>query len=105
MELVTIVLASIVAIVVAHIAAYFVIRTLYPPAPAPAAAPAAAAPAAAVFTQPSITEQQNVTLPTYEAPLPTEASREEREPERRGPPPAESTSIRGDSRVDVSNTQ
>ena len=94
-SILSIVLASIVAIVLAHIGAYFVIKSLYPPTPAPVPAP--------VFTQPPVTEQQNVTLPTYEAPLPVEAPREEGE--RRGPPPPESTSIHGNSGVAASNTQ
>lgn len=97
MELVSIVLASIVAIVVAHIGAFFVIKSLYPPTPTTVPV---------VFTQPVVnnpTEEQNVTLPTYEAPLPTEAPREEGE--RRGPPPPESTSIHGNSRVAASDTQ
>ena len=104
MELISIVLASILAIVVAHVASYFVIRTLYPPPVVPATA-VPAPPVPVVFTQPPIIEQQNVTLPTYEAPVSTEAPREEGEPERRGPPPPESTSIHGNSRVAVSDTQ
>ena len=95
-NIISTVLASILAIVLAHIGAYFVIKSLYPPAPVPV-------PVAPVFTQPPVTEQQNVTLPTYETPLPTEAPREEGE--RRGPPPPESTSIHGNSGVVVSNTQ
>ncbi len=102
MELISIVIASIVAIVLAHIGAYFVIRTLYPPTPA-VVVPAPAVQEPVVFTQPPVTEQQNVTLPTYEAPVSAQAPREEGE--RRGPPPPESTSIHGNSGVVVSNTQ
>ena len=93
-DLVSIVVASLVAIVLAHIGAYFVVKSLYPPTPVPVT----------VFTQPPVVEQQqNVTVPTYEAPVPAEAPREEGKP--RGPPPPESTSIHGNSGVATANTQ
>lgn len=99
MEIVSIVLASIIAIVLAHIGAYFVIKTLYPPTPAVIPLP----PAPVAFTESPIVEQQDVTLPTYEAPVPAQAPREEGE--RRGPPPPESTSVHGNSGVVTSNAQ
>ncbi len=99
-EILSIALASLIVLVIAHFAAYWVVRTLYPPAPAPLPLPTPAVP----FTEPpKVEEAQHVVVPTYEAPIPTEAPREE-EP-RRGPPPPESTSIHGDARNAVSNTQ
>lgn len=94
-NILSVLVGSIVAIVLAHIAAYFVIKSLYPPTPPP--------PPPVVFTQPPVTEQQDVTVPAYEAPLPVEAPREEGKP--RGPPPPESTSIHGNSGVVASNAQ
>lgn len=96
-DLISVVIASIVAIVLAHIGAYYVIKSLYPPTPAVVPPPSVA------FTEPPVIQQQDVTLPTYEAPVPAQAPREEGE--RRGPPPPESTSIHGNSGVAASNTQ
>lgn len=105
-DLLSIAFASLIVLVVAHFAVYWVVKTLYPPAPAQAQAPAPVfvpppAQPTVSFTEPPVTEQQNVSIPTYEAPLPAQAPREEGE--RRGPPPAESTSIRGESRPPASN--
>ena len=78
-DLVSVVIASLVAIVVAHIGAYYVIKSLYPPTPSVVPGPPV------VFTQPPVVEQQqHVVVPTYEAPVPVEAPREEGKP--RGPP-------------------
>ncbi len=95
MEILSIALASLVVLVVAHFVVYWVVTTLYPPAPVQAPAPVVS------FTEPPATEQQNVRIPTYEAPVSAEAPREEGE--RRGPPPAEATSIRGKSGDSVPN--
>ncbi len=103
MELLTIALNSLIVLVIVHIAAYWVVKTLYPPThsvvPVPVAVPIKAQP---VFTEPPSIEQQNVVVPTYETPVPVEAPRQEGE--RRGPPPPESTSIHGNPGVVVSNT-
>ncbi len=100
MEILSIALASLVVLVVAHFVVYWVVTTLYPP-PAPVQAPVPVPTPVVSFTEPPATEQQNVRIPTYEAPLPAEATREEGE--RRGPPPAEATSIRGKSGDSVPN--
>lgn len=98
-DLVSVVIGSIVAIVLAHIGAYFVVKSLYPPTPS-----ALPPPPPVVFTQPPVVEQQqHVVVPTYEAPVPVEAPREEGKP--RGPPPPESTSIHGNSGLATANTQ
>ena len=101
-DILTVAVASIIVLVIAHLAVFWVVRTLYPPAPVTAHVPVQQ-----TFTQPAVTyqePQQHVTLPTYEAPIPPQAPREE-EPERRGPPPPEATSIHGSSRVDSANPQ
>lgn len=92
-DILTIALASIIVLVVAHLAVFWVVKTLYPPA-------------TPVFTQPTVIQQpdvQHISIPTFEAPVPTEAPREEEQ--RRGPPPPEATSIHGSSGVDSTNTQ
>ena len=97
-EILSIALGTLIVVVVAHIAVFWVVRTLYPPIqvqvqPQP------------VFTPPPIQLQpepeQHVSVPTYTPPVPVEAPRQEGE--RKGPPPAESTSIRGESGVDTTN--
>lgn len=96
-DILTIAIASIIVLVVAHLAVFWVVRTMYPPVPQPQPQPQ-------VFTQPAVVQQpdvQHVSIPTYEAPLPTEAPRKEEQP--RGPPPPEATSIHGNSGVDSSN--
>lgn len=106
-EIVSTAIATLIVLVLAHLAVYWVVRTLYPPAPAPApvaipvSAPAPAPAPQVTFAEPPPVD--HVVLPTYEAPAPAEAPRETGE--RRGPPPAESTSIRGDSRVASPNAQ
>lgn len=101
-EILSIALASLIVLVIAHFAVYWVVRTLYPPTPvsAPVSVPI---PTAVSFTEPPVTEQQHVVVPTYEAPVSTEAPREEEQ--RRGPPPPESTSIHGNAGNNVSNPQ
>jgi len=97
-EILSIALGTLIVVVIAHIAVFWVVRTLYPPTqvqvqPQP------------VFTPPPIQLQpepeQHVSVPTYAPPVPVEAPRQEGE--RKGPPPAESTSIRGESGVDSTN--
>jgi hypothetical protein len=107
-EALTMVITALITVVLAHLAVFWVVKTLYPPPPkviqvpvpmpmAPAApvAVAVAAPAAPTYTPPPVTEQ-HVELPTYTTPASVEAPREE----RKGPPPPEDTSIRRKPGVD-----
>ena len=109
-EIVTTAVSTLVVLVLAHVAVYWVVKTLYPPQPAvlavrePEPMPLAPAPTPTVtFAEPPPTVQQNVTLPTYETTVPAEAPREGGE--RRGPPPAERTSIRRDPGVAAPDAQ
>ncbi len=109
-DILTISISSLIILVVAHIAVFWVVRTLYPSAPAPPPAPAPvyvppvqAPPPPATFIETPSIEQQNVTVPTYETPVfPKPISKEEL---RGGPPPAEATAVQRDTRVDIPNTQ
>jgi hypothetical protein len=111
-EIVATAVSTLVVLVLAHVAVYWVVKTLYPPTPvvavrepepipAPASAPASTP--TVTFAEPPPTVQQDVTLPTYETTVPAEAPREGGE--RRGPPPAERTSIRRDPGVASANAQ
>ena len=105
-EIVTTAVATLLVMVMAHLAVYWVVKTLYPPLPA-APQPEPMAPRVTFAEPPKEVpvpeDVERVVLPTYEAPVPAEAPRETGE--RRGPPPAESTSIRGDSRVAPADAQ
>lgn len=105
-DVLTISLSAIIVLVVAHLAVFFVVKTMYPPAPpAPTPVPISVpVTQPVIYTQPAVEEQHHVVLPTYEAPVSVETP-SEKGPTRQGPPPAESTSIRGDSRVDTSIPQ
>lgn len=72
-------LATLIVLVVTHFAVFWVVRTLYPPAPSPIPAPAPVSVPKPIFAEPtvSVTEQQNVNIPTYEAPVSMEAPRQE----------------------------
>ena len=98
-EILSVSIGTLVVIVLAHFAVFWVVRTLYPPQVVMVQQPAQQ-----IFTPaPEIVQAeavQNVTLPTYAPPVPVEAPREE----RKGPPAAESTSIRGGAGVGSSNT-
>lgn len=97
-DIITVSISSLIVITVAHILIFWVVRTLYPPAPAPAPV---YVPPAPTFIEPPSIEQQNVTVPTYEAPvLPKPISKEEL---RTGPPPAEATAIQRDTGVAMPN--
>ena len=109
-EIVTTAVSTLVVLVLAHVAVYWVVKTLYPPSPTvvairePEPMPLAPAPTPTVtFAEPPPSVQQNVTLPTYETAVPAEAPREGGE--RRGPPPAERTSIRRDPGVAAPDAQ
>lgn len=104
-EILSISIGTLVVIVIAHFAVFWVVRTLYPPQVVMVQAPAQPQ---QVFTPAPVTVQQadpiqNVTIPTYAPPVPVEAPREEGE--RRGPPPPEDTSIRGKPGVATTNPQ
>ena len=106
-DILTVCLATLITLVVAHISVFWVVRTLYPPVvPVPVQAPMPVqmeAPAKTVtFTEPAIVEQ-HVDLPTYETALPGKAAGEEGR--AGGPPPPESTAIQRQPRVDVPNAQ
>jgi len=92
-------LASLVVFVLAHFAVFWVVKTMYPPK-AEEHHVTFVEPPKQVFTEPPETIQ-HVSVPTYEAPVPSETP--DKEGERRGPPPPESTSIRGDSGVALPN--
>ena len=94
-DILTVALASVIVLVVAHLAVFYVVKTLYPPAPV--VAPVFLPPPPA-YTPP-VEQIQHVSIPTYAAPIPVEAPRKE-EP-RAGPPPPEATSIHGTSGVDT----
>ena len=102
-EVLTLSIATLVTVVLAHFAVYWVVKTLYPKATVPvaavvpvaAAAPVAPVPPPQVYSPPAVVEQ-HVELPTYATPVSVEAPREE----RKGPPPPEDTSIRRKSGVD-----
>lgn len=103
-EILSVAIGTLVVIVIAHFAVFWVVRTLYPPPVVMVQQqPQQVFTPAPVILQQQQEPQQNVTIPTYTPPMPVEAPREEGE--RRGPPPAESTSIRGESRVGASNPQ
>ena len=71
-------LSTIIMLIITHIAVFYVVRTLYPPVVrvAAAATPIQVSPPV-VLSQPSVTEQQTVNVPTYEIPLPNKVSSEE----------------------------
>lgn len=100
--IVSIAIASLLVFVVAHFVVFWVVKTMYPPSQEPAPVVTFSPEPPQVFTPP-VQDIQHVTIPTYEAPVPAETP--DKEGERRGPPPPESTSIRGESRVAPSDAQ
>lgn len=104
-DILSVALASLIVLVVAHLAVFWVVKTLYPPSTPVVPVPIQESVKTVTFTEPLVIEQQNVTVPTYETPVSSQTPNQESEEPRKGPPPAESTSIRGKSGVDVSNTQ
>ena len=103
-EVLTLAIGTLIVVVLSHFAVYWAVKTMYPPppkviqVPVPVPAMAPPPPPQQAYTPPAVTEQ-HVELPTYAPPVSVEAPREE----RKGPPPAESTSIRGKSGVDGAN--
>jgi hypothetical protein len=82
-EVLTLAIGTLVTVVLAHLAVFWVIRTLYPPPPKIIQVPVPVQPQQTYTPPPVIEQQQHVELPTYTAPVPVEAPREE----RKGPPP------------------
>ena len=98
-EILSIAIGALVTVVVAHFAVFYTVRYMYPPT-IPQQVVMVPAPMAPAYIPPAVIEKEtHVELPTYAAAVPVEAPREE----RKGPPPAESTSIRGKSGVDGPN--
>lgn len=98
-DIISIAIASLIVIVVSHIGAFWVIRTLYPPIVPQQPSPPPRPPV--VLTEPPSIEQQNVTLPTYETPVfPKPISKEEL---RSGLPPGEATAIQRETGVVTPN--
>lgn len=90
-DILTVAIAALAILVVAHIAVFGVVRTLYPPTPIPVSVLSPPPPPATFIEPPSIEQRQDVTVPTYETPvLPKPISKEEL---RAGPPPAEATAV------------
>ncbi len=100
-EILSVSIGTLVVIVIAHFAVFWVVRTLYPPPVM--MVQQAPLPVQQVFTPAPVIAQQDVTIPTYAPPVPVEAPREEGE--RKGPPPPEDTSIRGKPGMDSANTR
>ena len=103
-EVITFSVGTLITVVLAHLAVFWVVRTLYPPPPkiiqVPVQVPVQVQVPQQVYTPPPVIEQQqHVELPTYAPSVPVEAPREE----RKGPPPPEDTSIRRKSGVDTPN--
>ncbi len=103
-DVLTVAVSTLIVVVLSHLAVYWVVKTLYPPQPAPAVL------RETVYTPPVSTVQplppveepvQHVDLPTYETPNAVASPPEE----RKGPPPAEATSIRGKPGVDAAESQ
>ena len=100
MELFSIALATLILIVLSHIAVYWVVRTLYPPIP-PQPQPQPQPEPQPIFTPPHKEEQQDVILPTYETAISSPPTHEEGKAnplaDIRGEP------IQRNSRVDTPN--
>ena len=107
-QILSVAIGTLVTVVVAHLAVYWVVKTLYPPPPqvvmVPAPAPVMVAPPPMpAFTPPAVTEQ-HVELPTYETRSAVAAPSQER---KGGPPPPidprEEPPIRGVPGLDTPN--
>lgn len=98
-DILTVSVATLIVVVLSHLAVFYVVKTLYPPAPV-APVPMAPPPAPPVYTPPA-EDVQHVSIPTHIQRMPAVPPREE--DVRRGPPPPEATSIHGNSGVDTPN--
>ena len=92
-EILSVAIGTLIVVVISHFAVFWVVRTLYPPQNVYVNPPPLAPlpPQEVVFTPP--VKVDHVVLPTYETPVSAQAPPEE----RKGPPPPEDTSIRGNS--------
>jgi hypothetical protein len=100
-DILTVSVATLIVVVLSHLAVFYVVKTLYPPAPvAPPVYVPMAPPAPPVYTPPA-EDVQHVSIPTHIQRMPAVPPREE--DVRRGPPPPEATSIHGNSGVDTPN--
>jgi hypothetical protein len=103
-QVLSITIGTLITVVAAHLAVYWVVKTLYPPPPQVVLVPTPMAPVpeVPVFTPPTVpVQQQNVELPTYAPRVPVETADEE----RKGPPPPEDTSIRRKPGVGAADAQ
>ena len=101
-EILSLAIGTLITVVAAHLAVFWVVKTLYPPPPQVVMVPVPAAAPAVAFTPPPVVEQQqNVQLPTYAPSVPVETANEE----RKGPPPPEDTSIRRKPGVGAADAQ
>jgi hypothetical protein len=85
-DILSVAIATLIVLVVAHVAVFWVVRTLYPPHPQPEPPVQPQ-----VFTPPPVVEQvQHVDIPTFAPNVPMESSHKEGEPNNlrdiRGPP-------------------
>lgn len=100
-DVLTVAISTLLVVVLAHLAVYWVVKTLYPPAP-PVREIVYTPPAEILQPPPPVAEPaQHVDLPTYEAPNAVAPASEE----RKGPPAPEATSIRGKPGVDPAQPQ
>ena len=108
-EILSYAIGTLITVVAAHLAVFWVVKSLYPPppqvvmVPTPVAAPQVTSTPIQAFMPPTVVEQpvQHVDLPTYASRDPVEAPSEA----RKGPPPPEDTSIRGKPGVDPAVAQ
>ncbi len=101
-DVLTVAISTLIVVVLAHLAVYWVVKTLYPPSPVIVQETVYTPPAQPIQATPPVQEPvQHVDLPTYEAPNAVASPPEE----RKGPPPAEATSIRGKPGVDAAESQ
>lgn len=75
-DILAIALATLIVLVIAHFAIFWVLRTMYPPAPVPVPAPVPETKTVHVSPE-SFTHEQHVSIPTYETAIPMETPREE----------------------------
>ena len=75
--IVGIAIASLVVIVLAHVAIVWFLRTMYPSAPVSPSVPIPETKTIHVSPQSFTDPEQHVSIPTYETPLPNETPREE----------------------------
>jgi|688.fasta_scaffold76829_2 hypothetical protein len=75
-DILAIAFATLIVVVVAHFAIFWVLRTLYPPTVVPMPAPVPETKTVHVSPE-SFTQEQHVSIPTYETAIPVETPRQE----------------------------